>query len=202
MSVTVKTAGAVSATPGGFTAVASTPDLDRDGEIIDPGAFSPLPKSVPLLAFHDRAAPIGVCRPRYDEGGRLMIDATFASTARAQEVRQLVKDGAATSVSVGFIIARRTKDKSGVVHIAEAELLEVSVVAIPSNRAAVITAQRSPKAKRLAVPVDRGVLASLRADIALTRAGMQSERPTRREDPFARSGFTPSTARTQKEPKR
>ena len=199
MSVTIKSApAAVTPTPGGFTAIASTPDLDRDGEVIDSGAFLPLPKAVPLLAFHDRNDPIGVCRPRYD-GNRLLVEATFASTARAQEVRQLVKEGAVTSVSVGMLVANRVKDKAGVVHITRAELLEVSIVSIPSNRAALITEQRAAKLKRApAITIPKDELPLLRADIALARAAMQSERPVAPDDPYIRSGFTPNLARVQK----
>lgn len=185
-TVTVK----VAPTPGGFTAIASTADLDRDGEVIDPGAFSPLPKSVPLLAFHDMTDPIGVCRPRY-EGKQLMIDATFASTARAQEVRALVKEGAITAVSVGFLSATK-KPVDGTPHIIKGELLEVSVVAIPSNRAALILEQRSAKLARRP-NVDLGVL---RAEVALARAALLTEHPIRPEDPTVRHGFTPSHARS------
>lgn len=202
MSVTIKSApAAVTPTPGGFTAIASTPDLDRDGEVIDSGAFLPLPKAVPLLAFHDRNDPIGVCRPRYD-GNRLLVEATFASTARAQEVRQLVKEGAVTSVSVGMLVANRVKDKAGIVHITRAELLEVSIVSIPSNRAALITEQRAAKLKRAPmVAMPSGALQLLRADIALARASMLADRPMKPqapEDPYVRGGFTPNLARTQK----
>lgn len=200
MSVrTVKTfAAKVTPTAGGFTAVASTADLDRDGEVIDPGAFEPLPKTVPLLAFHKMDDPIGLVRPRY-QGGRLMIDATFASTARAQEVRALVSEGAVPAVSVGFMAATK-KSVNGVPHITRAELIEVSVVSIPSNRAAVILEQRA--AKWGTDHEARDALTALRVELALTRAALLTGRPVRPDDPRARAGFTPSHVRAQKESRR
>ena len=59
---------------GGFRAIASTADMDRDGEVIDAGAFAvgpPLPASIPVHADHvasvnnlvARAVPSYVERP-------------------------------------------------------------------------------------------------------------------------------------------
>lgn len=202
MTVHTVTMKVTTADAGGFTAVASTAELDRDGEIIDPGAFNAgprgLPPTVPLLAYHNMNDPIGVCRPRY-EGGRLLIDARFASTARAQELRTLVNEGALSSVSVGFITAKRRADAQGVTHITAAELLEVSVVAVPSNPGALILATRA--AKRL-MSDPRETYALLRAELALTRAALITGRPTRPVSPYERSGITPSHSRAQKDTRR
>ena len=79
---------------GGFLAIASTGDLDRDNEIISPGAFDPLPQSVPIHQDHvmTAAGVIGRGRPFYQDG-KLMLDARFATTADAQTVRAKVLDG-------------------------------------------------------------------------------------------------------------
>lgn len=126
---------------GEFEAIASAPVMDRDGEVIDAGAFDPLPESVPIHAYHAFSDPIGVGTPYYD-GEQLMIRGTFAMTPRAQEMRQLVTDGAVPAVSVGFIILD-TDEVDGVKHITSAELLEVSLVSVPALREARVLAVKS-----------------------------------------------------------
>ena len=49
-------AGIDRANAGGFTAIASNGDLDRDGERILPGCFSPLPDSIPIHLDHTMRA--------------------------------------------------------------------------------------------------------------------------------------------------
>jgi HK97 family phage prohead protease len=124
---------------GGFTAVASDGSVDRDGEIIDPGAFEPLPSKVPVHLGHGGPL-VGSGRPRY-AGTRLLIDATFAVTKQAQEARELVKGGHLEQMSVVFM---RGQDKvvQGVRHITKGELLACDLVSIPSNRETRVLASR------------------------------------------------------------
>lgn len=135
---------------GGFEAVLSTPTLDRDGEIVDPKAFDPLPARIPVDHDHGMSVltTVGSGEPFYDEQGVLWIRGAFASTPRAQEVRALVKEGHIDRMSVAFMNpVRETKD--GVPHVVRAELLNAGIVCIPSNREAAITG-----AKRLAAIKD------------------------------------------------
>lgn len=126
---------------GEFEAILSAPTLDRDGEVIEKGAFEPLPESIPVHAFHDFHDPVGVGRPFY-EGDVLKLRGYFASTPRAQEIRTLVTEGVIGAMSVGFMGADR-KDVEGVPTISKAEILEGSFVSIPSNReAAVLVAKQ------------------------------------------------------------
>ena len=83
---------------------------------------------------------IGRARPYY-EGDRLLIDGTFASTARAQEMRTLVKEGVVTDMSIVFL-RRRTERIKGVSCLLEGELLGVDFVGIPANRDARVLATR------------------------------------------------------------
>lgn len=121
---------------GAFEAILSAPTLDRDGEVIDKGAFAPLPTSIPVHAFHDFSDPIGRAEPYY-ENDVLKVRGIFASTPRAQEIRTLVTEGVIANMSVGFMSAERA-DKDGVPHITRAEILEGSFVSIPSNREAAV----------------------------------------------------------------
>lgn len=133
-------------TAGEFEIIMSTDAVDRDGESIVKGAFDPLPESIPVHAFHDFTDPVGRAVPTYAEDGRLVGRGFFASTPRAQEIRQLVADGVIGHTSVGFMAAER-KDADDVPVIESAELLEVSFVSVPSNRDAAVLAVKGYEAK-------------------------------------------------------
>ena len=139
-----------------FVLSASTTDMDPDGEMIDAGAFVPLPESIPVHSAHRASVDNLVARAvQSSEGGRLVIDATFASTPDAQAVRQKVLDGVLDTVSVAFNATR--KSVTGVTHITSGELLSVDLVTIPSNRSARVLSVRSYNgdgrcARRLAAP--------------------------------------------------
>jgi HK97 family phage prohead protease len=130
---------------GEFEIIMSTDSVDRDGEVIAKGAFDPLPASIPVHAFHDFNDPIGRATPTYNDQGQLVGRGFFASTARAQEMRQLVADGVVGHTSVGFMAAdRKSPDEGeGPVEIQSAELLEVSFVSVPSNRDAAVLAVKA-----------------------------------------------------------
>lgn len=139
---------ALSDNPNGeFEIIMSTESVDRDGETIVKGAFDPLPDSVPVHAFHDFNDPIGRAVPGYNEAGQLVGRGFFASTARAQEIRQLVTDGVIGHTSVGFMAAER-KDGDSATQIVGAELLEVSFVSVPSNRDAAVLLVKSMEGKQ------------------------------------------------------
>lgn len=125
---------------GGFTAILSTPSLDRDGDRLGRTEWvEPLPDRLPLDVDHGMsvADTIGSFHP-YFEGDTLMMDAYFSSLPRAQEVRTLVKEGHIDSVSVAFMTDKSKKDGQ-----ANRELLNCGVVAIPSNRDAKILASKA-----------------------------------------------------------
>lgn len=125
---------------GAWTAVASRPSIDRDDEVIEAGAFQPLPAKVPV---HDRHGGelIGSARPYY-VGPDLMVDGRFATTPKAQIVRQLVRESHLETMSVVFM---PLKDRSvdGRRHITKGELLAVDWAPISSNRDARVLAVRS-----------------------------------------------------------
>ena len=82
---------------GGFTAIASNGDVDRDGERILPGCFAPLPDSVGVHLDHTFQAVTLVARARpYYVLDELRIDAKFSGTQDAQQVRENVMDGRST----------------------------------------------------------------------------------------------------------
>ena len=129
---------------GEFEAVLSVPTVDRDGEVIDSGAFLPLPDYIPIDIDHGMSvtSTVGSGEPFYD-GDVLKLRGSFASTPLAQEVRTLVVERHVRKMSVAFMAAQRGEDESGTPHILKAELLNAAIVAIPSNREADILAAKA-----------------------------------------------------------
>lgn len=133
---------------GGFTAVLSTPSEDRDGDRLHRTEWQePMQDRYPLDIDHGMsvADTVGSFHP-YFEGDRLMMDAVFASTAKAQDTRALVtpdENGIRhiSSVSVAFMTDKTKKSGEP-----QRELLNAGIVAIPSNRDAVILASRAANA--------------------------------------------------------
>lgn len=155
---------------GGFTAVISDGDIDRDGERIAPGALSPLPASVPVHLDHTMAASSVVARgvPRYS-GDRLLIDATFASTKDAQVVRQKVADGVIDSLSIVFR-GLRWETIAGVRTCVKGELYAADLVSVPSNSRARVLSYRAFDLAGDAVAQARWVAWDALRHMALTEA--------------------------------
>jgi phage head maturation protease len=133
---------------GSFEAILSTSALDRDGEIIDPYAFDPLPASLPIFVDHaqwDTKSLVGRAVPSYDGQGRLVLRGFYGSDPFSQEIRQKVMDGLLDSMSVGFHNATRVV-VAGVPHITKGEALEGSFVGVPANPEALVTASKSVEA--------------------------------------------------------
>jgi HK97 family phage prohead protease len=127
-------------------AVASNAAIDRDGEIIDPGAWGkhlPTYRSNPvILAAHmhrlgdGRSPVIGSAREIDVRDGALVMRVRFANTELGREYKTLYADGDMRAFSVGFIArAEEPRQIEGkrINTITEAELLEVSAVAVPAN---------------------------------------------------------------------
>jgi hypothetical protein len=68
---------------GAFEVILSAATLDRDGEVIDKGAFDPLPDHIPFDIDHGMtvATTVGSGSPYYAEDGTLRVKGTFASTS-------------------------------------------------------------------------------------------------------------------------
>lgn len=192
----IRPASITSETAGGFVAVASTGSVDRDGEIVAPGALT-LPPTVPVHLGHkfDETNIVARARPYY-QGDRLMIEATFGSTALSQEARTMVKDGLLADVSIVFRAAKR-ENVRGVVTVTSGELLAVDLVTMPSNRDARVLSARSLGYGARSVTrryVAEALLALADAEIADARAVLvmsaavdRRGRQRRRTDSFIRT---------------
>lgn len=153
---------------GGFVAVASTPSLDRDGDKLERTEWmEPLPDHITIDIDHEMSVrgTVGSARPYFSEDGQLMIEARFASTMQAQETRTLVREGHIRTVSVAFLT-----DKSKKSGEPRRELLNVGIVAIPSNRDAVILNSKEASAVQTGVDHLRSMVKAAGGDAALIQA--------------------------------
>lgn len=138
---------------GVITAIASdaTPDLYND-VVVPEGAEPPVPgvRQCPVLFAHDATEPVGSATWWLDTAARcIRCRITFATTARAQEIYQLVRDGAISAVSVGFDSLQSAPRKDGGRTYEKWRLLEISLVSVPANPSARITSKSGTSAREL-----------------------------------------------------
>jgi len=132
--------------------IASTPDLDRDGEVILPSAFARSIASFKanpvILAGHQHrlangeSPVIGAAIPETIKinDRELSFTMRFAPTKNGNEHWTLYSEKFQNSFSVGFIPLKwedRMIEGKAVRHYTDVELLEVSAVPVPSNASAV-----------------------------------------------------------------
>tara|TARA_Y100001972_G_scaffold107350_1_gene136436 strand:- start:359 stop:1870 length:1512 start_codon:yes stop_codon:yes gene_type:complete len=132
------------------TFIASTDDVDRYSDIIDQkGWLLDNYKKNPVILFNhnSQALPIGRGYPRV-ENDKLMIDVEFdMDDELGAKIARKVKNGFMSAVSVGFN-PKKAIERSDLptehryygergMFFEQAELLEVSVVTIPANAAAI-----------------------------------------------------------------
>lgn len=118
-------------------------NMDHGGDIILPGAFTKTlkgRKSLPMLMFHDQRRPVGVWTEFEDSARGLKLRGRIATaTAEGQQAHLLAKDGALAGLSIGYrTIKDRYTEKAR--ELIELGLHETSLVAIPMNEKAVVTA--------------------------------------------------------------
>lgn len=141
-----------------FSGIASTPDLDRQGDIVDPDGVT-FRDSIPLLFHHDPKQPIGrVTLTRTPEGIAFeatlpVIDEPGPLKTRVDEAWQSIKAGVITGVSIGHRILAGGVErlKSGARKLTKTEICELSLVTIPANANASIRLVKS-----LAMPARTG----------------------------------------------
>jgi HK97 family phage major capsid protein/HK97 family phage prohead protease len=146
--------------------VASTPEPDRRGDILEPlGATFSNP--IPLLLHHDKERPVGTATLARDVAG-ITFEATFATVDtpgplrdRVDEAWQSVVAKLIRGVSIGF---RPLKNglkflKDGGMHFTATEVVELSLVTVPANVDATILKIKSLDSAHLAAfgPTPSGV---------------------------------------------
>jgi HK97 family phage prohead protease len=103
------------------------------------GAFDLEAKNPKLLENHDSGQLRGVVTELADSEEGLLFTAKFAKTRASDDAIELVKAGAYDSVSVGAIPLKFTTTKDGTMIVSSASLEEISLVASPAFKDAIIT---------------------------------------------------------------
>jgi len=103
------------------------------------GAFDLNQKPAKLLENHDMSQLRGVVNSISDSDAGLEFEATLAQTRASADVVALLQAGAYDSVSVGANPVSFKFDKAGTMVVSKAQLIELSLVAVPAFSEAVIT---------------------------------------------------------------
>ena len=130
---------------GKLTAIASTEDRDRSGDIIKVADwdFSHFNNNPVLQAGHDYKPQftIGRAKNLRIEGKRVLFEPEFHEiTPLAKQIKEMYEQGFLKAWSVGFIPADGHDRKSH-------ELLEVSAVAVPANQSALMKSMENLETK-------------------------------------------------------
>lgn len=152
-----------------FSFVASDATRDADGDVLDPRGWvldrfnaNPI-----LLAGHDHGAAIGRVVELSVVAGKLQGKAILlpaGASVKADEVWAAVRAGVLRGISVGFIPLESIprEDRRGSL-ITRMTLLEISVVSVPSNPAALISTINSNAKTGRSVAAARAEVAALRS---------------------------------------
>jgi len=138
--------------------IASTPTVDRVGDIVEPAGLS-FSKEAPLLLNHDHSQPVGTVTFSQPTAKGLPFKAKIAKVSepgkvkdRTDEAWHSVKNGLIKGVSIGFIPQESKPLSNGGTRFTKADVHELSLTAIPCNPEAVITAFKSVQGTAMPVP--------------------------------------------------
>ena len=142
--LTVKSVDPASRT---ITGMASTPEVDRSGDIVEPLGIT-YRNPLPLLLYHDSKKPVGTVTFQRPTSSGLAFTASLPTVDepgtlrdRIDEAWQSIKAGLLAGVSIGFrSIEEAFNKETGGFRFLKTEILELSLVAIPANASATISA--------------------------------------------------------------
>jgi HK97 family phage prohead protease len=129
--------------------IATTPSVDRVGDIIDPLGVK-FNNPLAFLWQHQHDKPIGECKFSKPTKDGIEFEATIASIDedgtlknRLDEAWQSIKAGLVRAVSIGFRPLEYAFMENGGIRYSECEVYELSAVTIPANSDALITTIKS-----------------------------------------------------------
>lgn len=118
--------------------------VDSYKEVVVPGAFAEsLDNKTPSLLWQHRSGePVGVYTSVREDAVGLYVEGKLAlKTVRGAEAYELLKMGAITGLSIGFVTREDSYDKvTGIRTLKKLDLWEVSLVTFPANDAARVSA--------------------------------------------------------------
>jgi HK97 family phage prohead protease len=127
-----------------ISGIATTPEPDRAGDIIEPLGVS-FKNPLPLLLYHDSKKPVGFTKFNKPTKEGIAFEATIPTIDepgtlkdRVDEAWQSVKAGLVSGVSIGFRSIEHAYMESGGMHFLQTEVVELSLVTVPANASATI----------------------------------------------------------------
>lgn len=120
-------------------------NVDSQKDIIERGAFADTLRergtNIKLLWQHQMDEPIGHIEHLFEDDKGLYIEGRLLlSVQRAREAYELIKTGALEGLSIGYRPDIYTiNPETGVRHIRQVDLFEISLVTFPANEEAGIT---------------------------------------------------------------
>jgi HK97 family phage major capsid protein/HK97 family phage prohead protease len=141
-----------------ITGIATTPEPDRMGDIVEPKGVK-YTNPLPLLLHHDKTQPVGrvTFKTPTSKGVEFEASLPFIDTPgivrdRVNEAWDSVKAGLIAGVSVGFRVLDDAVEqlKDGGLRFLKTEVMELSLVTIPANAGATILTIKSIDALDLA----------------------------------------------------
>lgn len=145
----ILTVKAVDADKRVITGIATTPQMDRVGDIVDPLGVK-FTNPMPFLWQHRHDQPIGTVKFGTATKDGIPFEAEIATTdepgtlkERLDEAWQSIKMGLVRAVSIGFRAIEYAFMENGGIRYSETEVYELSAVTIPANSGAIISAVKS-----------------------------------------------------------
>lgn len=130
-----------------FEGYASTFDIDLGGDMIIKGAYEKTLRErsgkVKVLWQHDMSTPIGKPMMMREDDQGLYIKAKLSDTQAGRDAMTLLRDGVIDSMSIGYSVTDSDYKDDGIRLIKELNLYEFSLVSMPMNEKAVITAVKN-----------------------------------------------------------
>ncbi|MDE3038592.1 MAG: HK97 family phage prohead protease, partial [Pseudomonadota bacterium] len=165
--------------------IISTSAIARDGHILEPaGCDLTNYKSNPIVLWqHNPDVPVGRAADLAVDGDKIRARILFAPagvSAKADEVRGLVKTGIVSGVSVGFDVLDSEpldpkKPYSGQ-RFTKWELLECSFCSVPADPGAAVTARTAPSPESSTVKPQENTMTTTQ-----TRAGKKLSAATKKQ---------------------
>jgi uncharacterized protein len=174
--------------------VATTPSVDRVGDIIDPLGVK-FTNPLPFLWQHKHDAPIGTVKFEKPTKDGINFEAELPEIAeegtlrdRIEEAWQTIKAKLVRAVSIGFRPVEYSFMENGGIRYSEVECYELSAVTIPANPDALIAAVKSIDAElRAAEGVPEPEIPANPEDVAATGKSVRVvklDAPARDRAPF------------------
>jgi HK97 family phage prohead protease len=161
---------------GNVTFAINTSAVDSYGTVIEPsGVDLTRFKTNPVVLFnHNHDQPIGIATNVFERGGKLYAEVKFdEEDSFAANIARKVRDGFIRGASIGFQYNELPVDKEvegldrAVPHFESTELMEFSVVSVPSNQEALALARSKEENEiKTLVKAQLAEISALRTELA------------------------------------